>query len=330
MEKYEHTFSWEALTRIATAGILVFLCWKALAVFPIILIAFVLAASFYPIVIRMQKKTKIPLIGCIFSILILPIIPFVVLGIIFVPKIAMEIPVLLNSLNSIVSRSSLSFAFFQNFNLAAYVQSNINYGAATVNIALIIFSVITTIVLAFFLMYDFQRLFELFLQVVPVRERKKVKELLEEVAYVTGKYIRGNVIISGICGVVIFLGLSLLRVPFALPLAIFAAVLDLLPLVGQTIGAIPAIIIGFGVSPLIGLFVILLHLLYQQAENAIISPLIYNKALNLYPSVSFASVLLGGSLFGILGAFLALPIAASIPPIIEYHKNYKLRHEAVS
>ena len=162
---------------------------------------------------------------------------------------------------------------------------------------------------------------------VPGREKGKIKELLQEVASVTGKYIRGNVIISIICGIIIFAGLSILRVPFALPLAVFAAVLDLLPLVGQTIGAIPAVIIGFGVSPLTGVLVIVLHLVYQQTENGIISPVIYNKALNLIPSVSFLSVLIGGSLFGILGAFLSLPVAASIPAIIQYHKNYKLRHE---
>ena len=328
MEKYEHPFSWEALTRIVVMGIIVILCWKALAVFPVILVSFVLAASFYPMVKKMQKKSRMPLWVCIFLILIVPIIPFVVLGIIFVPRIAMEIPILLSSLNSIIGHSSFSFSFLQNFDLAAYVQSHVNYGTATVNIALVIFSAITTIVLAFFLMYDFERLFELFLHIFPTKEKAKIKELLEEVAYVTGKYIRGNVIISGICGLIIFLGLTLLGVPFALPLAIFAAILDLLPLVGQTIGAVPAIIIGFGVSPLVGLFVVILHLLYQQAENAIISPVIYNKALNLFPSVSFAAVLLGGSLFGILGAFLALPIAASIPAIIEYHKNYKLRNES--
>jgi len=143
---------------------------------------------------------------------------------------------------------------------------------------------------------------------------------------VTGKYIRGNILISVICGIIVYAGLVLLHVPFALPLALFAAIFDLLPLVGQTIGAIPAVIIGFGVSPITGVLVIILHLIYQQVENNIISPMIYNKALNLFPSVVFLSVLLGASLFGILGAFLSLPVAASIPAIIDYSKNYKMRH----
>ena len=326
MEKYEHPFSWEALTRIVCMGIIVYLCWKVLGVFPIILIAFVIAAALYPIVKKLQKKTKMPLIAAIFVILILPIVPFILLGVMFVPRVANEVPILLTSLHSISAHSTLVPSFLKNFDLIAYLQTHFDYTNATVNIAVVIFSVISTIVLAFFLMYDFERLFALFLHVIPSREREKVKELLEEVAVVTGKYIRGNVLISLICGAVIFVGLTIMHVPFALPLALFAAVLDLLPLVGQTIGAIPAVIIGFGVSPLIGVLVIALHLLYQQAENAIISPMIYNKALNLYTSVSFLSVLIGGGLFGILGAFLSLPVAASIPAIVEYHKNYKRRH----
>ncbi len=326
MEKHEHPFSWESLTRIVVVGVIVYLCWRALSVLPIIIIAFVLTAAFYPLVKKLKNLTKMPLILSIFLVLIVPIVPFVLLGYIFIPRIVQEIPVLLASLNTIISHSS----WFGNFNLFAYFQSHFDYTTATtttVNIAFLIFSIISTIVLTFFLMYDFERLFELSLHVVPGRERGRIKELLREIGLVIGKYIRGNLLISVICGIIVFVGLSLLHVPFALPLAIFAAIIDLLPLVGQTIGAIPAVIIGFGVSPITGVLVIILHLLYQQAENGIISPMIYNKALNLYPSVVFLSVLLGASLFGILGAFLSLPIAASIPAIIHYHKNYKLRHD---
>lgn len=326
MQRHEHTFSWESLTRIVIVGIIVFLCWKALSIFPIIIIAFVLTAAFYPIVKRLKNWTKMPLLLSIFFVLIVPIIPFLLLGYLFIPRIVQEIPVLLASLNAIISHS----AWFGNFNFFAYVQSHFDYTiatTATVNIAFVIFSIFTTIFLTFFLMYDFERLFELCLHIVPGRERGKIKELLEEVARVIGKYIRGNLLISLICGTVLFIGLTILHVPFALPLSIFAAIIDLLPLVGGTIGAIPAIIIAFGVSPITGILVIILHLVYQEAENAVLSPVIYNKALALYPSIIFLSVLLGASLFGILGAFLALPIAASIPAIIHYHKNYRLRHE---
>jgi predicted PurR-regulated permease PerM len=117
--------------------------------------------------------------------------------------------------------------------------------------------------------------------------------------------------------------LAILHVPFALPLAIFAGLMDLLPLVGSTLGTIPALIIGFTVSPLTGILILILHLVYQQLENVIISPAIYNKALDISPALSFLSVVIGAGLFGILGAFLALPVAASLPAMVRYYQHYQ-------
>ena len=263
---------------------------------------------------------------CILVVFIVPLVLFILFAFSFIPSLATQLPDLFKNLSTIAGHLSFMPESLKNFNLIAYLQSHLDYATTTVNIALTVFSIITTIVLTFFLIYDYERLLDLFLHLIPAKEKTNVKELLEEVSIVIGKYIRGNVLISLICGAIVFIGLTFLHVPFALPLAVFAAILDLLPLVGQTIGAVPAVIIAFGVSPLTGLLVIILHLLYQQVENAVLSPMIYNKALNLFPAVSFLSVLIGGSLFGVLGAFLALPVAASIPAIVHYQKNYKQRH----
>ena len=147
-----------------------------------------------------------------------------------------------------------------------------------------------------------------------------------EVGRMNGMFIRGNVIISIICALYLFIVLVALGVPFALPLAIFAGIMDLLPLVGSTLGTIPALIIGYTVSPLAGTLVLILHLVYQQLENVLISPAIYNKALDISPALSFISVVIGGGLFGILGAFLALPVAASLPPMVRYFNEYQKNH----
>ena len=328
MEKYEHPLSWLALIRIVLMGVMVILAWRVLDILPSILIAIVLAAAFYPMVKRLEKKAKFPLALSIFVVFIIPLVLFLIFAFNFIPSLARELPALFQNLNAIAGHLPFMPASLQNFNLIAYLQSHLNYASATVNIAMMVFSIITTIVLTFFLIYDHERLQELFLHIVPAKEKTNIKELLLEVSVVIGKYIRGNVLISLICGLIVFIVLAVLHVPFALPLAVFAAILDLLPLVGQTIGAIPSVIIAFGVSPFTGLMVIILHLLYQQFENAFLSPVIYNKALNLFPAISFLSVLIGGALFGVLGAFLALPVAASIPAIVHYQKNYKQRQTA--
>ena len=330
MKKQEHPFSWRALMRIVVVDFVVFLLWKAFSVLPVVIIALVLTLAFYPIVKKIQMKTKMPMALCIFIILVIPMVPLFVLAFLFIHRIVADAPAMLTSINSIVAHSSIVPAFLKNFSLTTYIQSNLDYTTATVNIAMVVFSVITTIILTFFLIYDFEKLSELSLSFVPEKERESVRTLSKKIAIVIGRYIRGNLIISVICGSVLFVALSIMQVPFALPLAIFAAIIDLLPLVGGTIGSIPAIIMAFGVSPFAGVVIIILHLLYQEAENGILSPMIYNKALHLYPSIVFLSVLIGAGLFGILGAFLSLPIAASIPVIMEYHKNYKIRNTVAS
>lgn len=327
MKTQEHPLSWESLTRIVIVGLIVFLAWQALGILADITIAVVLAASIYPIVKTVQVKFKMPLLLSIFFVLAVPILLlFFLLGFSIIPTIAAQIPGLLTTLNASIGHLTFFHYSLSDFNFMQFFQSHLDYVAATESVTLSIFSFVTTLFLVFYLIYDAEKLSTLVLDIFPYREKGELKELSLEVSNVVGKYIRGNVYISIICGLIIYLGLVILKIPYALPLSIFIAVLDLLPLVGLTIGIIPAVLIGFGISPLKGLLVIVVFIVYAQIENAILSPVIYNKALHLYPSVVFLSVIIGATLFGVLGAFLALPVAASIPPIVEYKKNYKKRH----
>lgn len=327
MEMHEHPLSWEALGRIVLMGVALFLLWKALGAVEMILIALVLAASLEPLVALLHRKSKLPKLLSTFIVFIILLIPFIIIGFTIAPNVNNELPQLLTKIDFTLNRLPLVGHLFNDFSIVNYVTAHSSdILASSGSILLTIFAVITTLILTFYFVYDSERLFNLFLGVFPYREKAKLRGFLEAVARVTGQYIRGNVAISFITFVVVWVGLLLLKVPFALPLAIFSGVMDLLPLVGSTIGAIPALLVAFSLSPLQGLAVLILHVVYQQVENAVISPAIYNKALNLFPALGFLAVVIGASLFGILGAFLALPVAASIPVLVEYHKNYKERH----
>jgi predicted PurR-regulated permease PerM len=329
MEPHEHPFSWEALSRIVLMGIGLLLIWKALGAVVDVVIALVLTASLRPLVSALHLKTKMPVLLCTIIIFLSLAVPFVIIGFTVVPNFSSQLPQLLSRIDSTVNQIPVFGHLFNNFSLLGYIQSHSgDILASSGNIILTVFSVIATLILTFYFVYDYERLFNLFLSVFPYREKTKLKGLIEEVTKVTGQYIRGNLIISCITTAVIFIGLLILKVPFALPLALFAGITDLLPLVGSALGAIPALLVAFNISPLLGFLVLILHLVYQQVENAIICPAIYNKALNLYPALGFLAVLVGASLFGMLGAFLALPVAASIPALVNYHENYKQRHQA--
>lgn len=328
MAQDEHPFSWKALGRILAVIIITLLAWKALDVFVNILIAITLATAIYPIVKTVNRK--MPLLPAILLVLAALLIPFILLGVYVIPNLINQLPDLLNTLRPIINHLGFVPESLKNFDLAQYLSQHAGgLLASTKTVALTIVSIVEIVVLVFYFMLDHDSLLKLFLYLFPSGEQNKIKGMLVELATVNGQYIRGNVIISVICTAIIFIGFSILRIPFALPLAIIAGIMDLLPLVGSTLGAIPALIIGFSISPLTGVLVLALHLLYQQAENAIISPLIYNKALHLAPALSFTSVVIGGGLFGITGAFLALPIAASVPAMVRYARGYSERHHTV-
>ena len=326
---FEHTypdpFSWKSIGRIILASILVFLAWKALGVFVDILIAAILASAYYPVT-RTFKKQLPRLPATILAFLLL-LIPFALVGVFIIPSLVRQSPSIALTLHAILSNLTFLPDAIRNFDVTSYLsQHATTLLASTPSAILGIISVGTVYFLMFYLTLDHERLVEFFLDLFPKREHDRIKGTLDEVARVNGQYIRGNLYISLICSAILFFGLVLLGVPFALPLAIFAGIMDLLPLIGSTLGSIPALIISFSMSPFTGFAVLILHLLYQQAENAIISPAIYNKALNLSPALSFISVIVGAGLFGILGAFLALPFAASIPAMVRYANDYSHRH----
>lgn len=322
--------SWEALSRIVLTGIFLFLAWQALGVVVDIIVALVLAASFYPFVHKVHEQTKLPVFICAIILFLLFLVPFLIVGFTVVPNLSTQLPQLFAAIDTVLGRVPFAASILKDFSITGYMQAHsVEILASSGNILLTFFSLFSTLILTFYFIYDYERLLSLFLNIFPYREKQKLRGFLEEIAKVMGQYIRGNLIISFITFCVIFIGLLIFQIPFALPLALFAGIVDLLPLVGSTLGAIPALLVAFGLSPAQGFSVLLLHFVYQQTENAIISPAIYNKALNLYPSLGFLAVLLGTSLFGFVGAFLALPVAASIPSVVEYHKNYRQRHSTL-
>ena len=325
MTENNHPFSWQALGRIIVAGALTVLIWHSAGVFVDILITMILATAIYPLVRGINRY--LPLGASAVIVLGLLLVPFILFSIFVLPYLVRELPDMLKNFYVILQRIDFFPESLKNLNLFEYISQNSAY---LLDSTKIVFNSMISIMTIFFLMFyfvvDYKRLVALFLELFPDQEKKKVQGMLTEIAQVNGQYIRGNIIISIICMVVTFAGLVALNIPYALPLAIFAGILDLLPLVGASIGAIPAIIFGFAISPTKGVLVIILNVLYQQLENGIISPLIYNKALHISPALSFLAVVIGGGLFGILGAFLALPIAASIPAMIKYVHGYSERN----
>lgn len=175
-----------------------------------------------------------------------------------------------------------------------------------------IFNALTVIVLTIYFSLSLSRAREGTLKLVPKSRRTRVKELADPILEKIGSYIAGNVAVSVIAGVVSFLFFVIAGVPFPVALALWVAIADLIPLVGATLGMIPAVIVGFFGGWPLGVAVLVFFLIYQQIENYVIVPRVMTKAIDISPAAVLLAALIGGSLLGFVGALIALPFAAAL------------------
>jgi predicted PurR-regulated permease PerM len=137
----------------------------------------------------------------------------------------------------------------------------------------------------------------------------------------TRSYWYGKFLIAVIAGVSVYIPMVLLDIPFAAPLAVFVAITDLIPNIGATLGAIPVVGVALFEDWWKGLVMIAVIVVYQQLENSVITPKVFQKAIDLHPFLSFVVVLFFGALFGIVGTLLALPITAAVQIILEERRR---------
>ena len=174
------------------------------------------------------------------------------------------------------------------------------------------------IVLAIYFMADLPRIRRGVVRMFPRRHRARANHVATVMIDKVGAYMIGNLIISFIAGVSAFIVLEILGVPFALPLGFVVAIADLIPLVGATLGAAICVVVAFATTDLWPNTVVLLlfFVLYQQVENYYIAPRVLRNTVEL-PSVAVLLVaLIGASVLGLVGALIAIPVAASARVVI--------------
>ncbi|MBB6476957.1 AI-2E family transporter [Sphaerisporangium rubeum] len=179
-----------------------------------------------------------------------------------------------------------------------------------------VFSALTILVLTLYFLGSLNSLKETGYRLVPRSRRTRVQLLGDEIIKQIGGYVAGNLIISVIAGVVTYIFLAILDVPYALALALFVAVTDLIPMVGAVIGAAVATGVGFLTSPQAGIACLIFFVIYQQIENYVISPPVFKSSVDVPPIATIVGALIGGTLLGIVGALLGIPLAAALMLIV--------------
>jgi predicted PurR-regulated permease PerM len=184
--------------------------------------------------------------------------------------------------------------------------------------------------LVFFLLREGRRWVEAGLDLVPAASRPRWERILAGVTRTIRGYVTGNLLISLIAGLVAFVTFEVTGIPYAVPLALLVAVLDLIPLVGATIATVlaAAVALAQGVVPFIIVLAVLV--VYQQIENHLLQPFVYGRTVQLSPLMVLIAVLVGGEIAGIIGALIAIPIAGSLQVVllelIAARRERTLRH----
>jgi predicted PurR-regulated permease PerM len=200
-------------------------------------------------------------------------------------------------------------------------------GDVIVSAAGFIAALVTVLTLTFFLILGGERYLGAGVELFAERHRPLVRSLLKQSAGAVTGYIGGNLAISVICGVVTFIVLVVLGMPYAAALALLVAVLDLIPLVGATLGGALLVIVGLFVAPWKAVVLLIYIVVYQQVEGSILQPMVYSHAVQLNALVIFIAVLVGGLLLGIPGALLAIPVVEIIRIVVTEVLAYRRKSQ---
>ncbi|WP_066039391.1 AI-2E family transporter [Herbiconiux solani] len=199
-------------------------------------------------------------------------------------------------------------------NLAALGGGVLKIGVALVNG---ISGGILVLVLTLFFLGSLEAVKSSLYVLVPMSKREGVVSITEQIVRSIGKYVSGQVILAGTNGVFGFIAMVIIGVPYAGALAVVAFLLALIPLVGTIISAVLVTFIGLTVSPGVAIAIGIYFLVYMQVEAYVLSPRVMNKAVDVPGILVVIGALVGGTLLGVLGALIAVPVVASLLIIVK-------------
>ncbi|MEW2514260.1 AI-2E family transporter [Streptomyces sp. NPDC046870] len=188
---------------------------------------------------------------------------------------------------------------------------------------------LTIFVLAYLMVLEGPKAIDRSLALVDSASAARIRRVGGACARTVNGYLTGNLLISCVCGVLTYLMLLVSGVPFAGLLALFVALTDLIPLVGATIGAVVASAVAFVHSMPAGIGAIVFFVVYQQAENHLLQPLILSRTVKLNPLTVLLAILIAAEVAGILGALLAIPVTGVLQVVLgdvwAHRKSRRLR-----
>lgn len=315
---------------LAIFGVLYFLFMiRDIAI--LLFMAFILTVALNPLVVILQKKLKTPKPVAI-------VLSYVFLFLVIISFIGLIVPPLASQFIGFVHKLDLpglnGYASEINFTLQEVSQLVQQMGeSAGVAFRIVtstfssIFAFVTLLMVSFYLMLERDGLhkkvhwFTSDPQVV-----RRVEEFINQAEEQLGGWVRGQLLLMLVVGIATFIGLTILRIPYALPLALAAGLLEILPNLGPTISAVPAIAIAYlTFGPVSALVVLLFYILVQQLENHILVPKIMAANAHVNPLVAIVTILIGFEVGSVIGALLGIPVYIVLRLLYSSFLSYRRR-----
>lgn len=315
-----HSIAASAVALAIAFGIL-FIAWMILRPLAILLMSIVVAETLEPVVKRLQRRMQRPYAVGIAYLGVLLVLVIAMLTI--VPAIVSEVSGLVDDFPQLRDDATSWIeeqGWISEDQITQFFEGQTGQGSQLAAVPILIAGSFLELVMAIFLslywLIGKPGAKSLMFTMVPPEHRDTAADVAEEVGFTVGGYVRGVILSGVIQATLAFVGLTVIGVDFAIPLAILVFFGELVPIIGPIIAAIPAILVAAFDSPTQVLLVIGLYLLIQLLESSVVYPQVMKRQASIPPVLVIFAILAGGSVGGIIGALVAIPLVGALRVLV--------------
>ncbi len=314
-----------------TLVLLIFFVFRIKDVLLLLFASFAIASALFPIVDWMSKKiprglvvTIVYLVG--FIVLLTILIPFVTVIMGQVQEFAKKFPTYWNDMAKLLDHLeilSVNTGLIPDYsqiitNLAQIGKELLSRSIGfTINLFVGMAAAFTLAVIVLFMLLDKKYLKDGYIKLFPPKNRGRAKEITDTISRKVGGYVRGQLLLMFLVGMLTALGLKLIGLEFALLLGIIMGILEIIPLAGPIIASVPGILVGLAHGPSFALWALLVYIVVQRIENNFLTPLILGKFLEMHPLIIIIAIMVAASTLGVFGVILSPAIAAAIYVLVQ-------------
>lgn len=289
----------------------------------LVFVAFILMAAIKPWVEKLEK-IKIPRFLSVFVIYIFIILTLVYILIQLVPPMTLQLTHFIESLPKYLSKFIPANIIDTQTIISQVGPLSQNIVQVTLGIFSNIISFVTIFVLSIYMTLGRGTLDKFSSEFLGAELAGKLINILKQVEFKLGVWVSGQVTLMLVIGIFTFIGITLLGLPFAFPLAVIAGILEIIPNIGPIMSAVPAVLVALSISPVMALVTALVYFTIQQIENHLVIPIVMNKVVGVPPLVAIIALMIGAKIGGIGGAILSIPLVLLIETIFtEYLKQFR-------